>query len=201
MYFFITILLLSILLVLFCFIEIHIKDFEYSSSKLINNYKVCIILKIKIFNKLTIYTTKIDNNKLKEEKMKEKLSSIEKSAIENRNKLNTESLKILKNLKIELKELNFKVKIGTTDAAQNALIVSIISIIISMILGFIKKQEKNVQWKISPIYQNKNVLKIYVNSIFYMNLLHIIYTAYLLIKKGEENVKSSYRKSYVNSNE
>ena len=187
--FFITIILSSI--------EIFIKDLNISTKRGENIFKIQ--LKLKVLNTIPILKFTIDSNLLKKEKMKESIKKIESKVIEE--KFNFIKIENLKNLKLDLKNLDLKVLIGIEDASINAIFVGTISIIISMLLGFIANENNNCNWKVIPIYQNTNLIKINLTCIFSLKIMHIINTIIILKKKGEKNVRTSDRKAYIYGNE
>ena len=55
---------------------------------------------------------------------------------------------------------------------------------------------------VSPIYDGRNMLKVKIESIITIKTIHIIYMIYVLDKnRRKENVRTSNRRSYVNSYE
>ena len=97
--------------------------------------------------------------------------------------------------------LSLQVLIGIEDASINAIFVGLASAFISIVLGLISRNIKNCDWRVIPLYQNTNLLKINFDCIFSLKLMHIIYTIYILIKKGEKYGRTSNRRAYVCSNE
>ena len=74
----------------------------------------------------------------------------------------------LKNINLEINEINLKINIGTEDSAITAILTGILSIILGNII-------KKPKYQIIPIYENKNVLEIKLDGIFYINLMQYIY--------------------------
>jgi len=99
----------------------------------------------------------------------------------------------VKDLKIDIKELDLKIEFGTENAAVTAILIGIIASILGIII-------KNQKFEIYPIYQDKNILNVKLDCIFNLNLMQYIYKT---IKKGrkENERKSSDRRSYAYSNE
>ena len=63
---------------------------------------------------------------------------------------------------------DLKINIGTEDSAITAILTGILSIILGNII-------KKPKYQIIPIYENKNVLEIKLDGIFYINLMQYIY--------------------------
>ncbi len=176
MFFFYVLLIFIIItasFIMFTSIKIHIENLN-------NDYKIT--LKLYFFKKINYLKFDITKNKMERVKLIEKIE----------NDKNKFDIKMLKNLKyIKIDNLNLKICIGLEEAAVNALIVGLFSGIISIgegILfsqGILSKNSKN-EWKIVPLYQNENILKIDFNCIINIKLIHIIYTVY----RSSKNIRS-----------
>ena len=159
-----AILFIVLFFIFFSSAEIHIKNVEYFTEKVQNkniNQNYEIILRIKLFDKITFLKLNLKKNNFKNikkalntKKIKEKLS---------KNNLNTGILKLTKYWKIQ--NIDLRVKIGLEDAALNAITVGIIATIISIILRKFVESKSNALWKIEPTYNNQNLLKIYIDAI------------------------------------
>ena len=153
-----------------------------------------VYLGIVIFNKIEIL--KINLKKVKSQKIS--FGKVLEQAKKLEEKSNKQSalkglIKSLKDLEFEIQKIDLKVEVGTEDAALTAILVGTIAGILGIIL-------RNQKFKILPIYQDKNVLKIKLDGIFRVNLMHYIYKT---ISKGRDanDRKSSNRRSYAYSNE
>ena len=198
------VLLIIFLLIVLAISSINIK-FEIENLKInipkfqnkITNKDSKVSLKIYIFKIIKIAEINLKKVDFKNEKVKNKLQKqFEK------NPLNLDTVKFLRNLKYIFEKLNLKIYIGTEDAAITALGVGLVYIIISNFLKGKIKEYKNIDYNILPIYKNKNILNIEIDSIisFKMeNILNII----KFMKKGrvKENVRTSNRRTYAYSNE
>ena len=91
---------------------------------------------------------------------------------------------------------------GTEDAAITAIGVGLCYIIISNFLKEKIKEYKNIDYNILPIYQNKNILKIELDSIITLKMENII-NIIKFMKKGKvkKDVRTSNRRTYAYSNE
>lgn len=135
------------------------------------------LFKIPIF-KVDVTKATFQKNKVKIEinKMKQKIRQEEK-------KLDFKMIAQLKKLKINFKSLNFVVNIGTEDAAVTAITTGVLATSIGIALRSILNLNENNYFKVIPIYQNKNLLKIDFNCMFEIKLINIIYTI-LALKKA-----------------
>ena len=193
-----TIMIFFYLLIFFSFIEINIKNFNFCSDrveKISNNFKFSI--KVKLLNKIKIFKINVDKKAFKVQKMKENLCKIEDKYTSN---FDITNISFLKKVRINIEEINLQILIGIEDAAINAIFVGLLGTMLSILLGAVSKNLNETFWKVVPIY-NKNTLEINFNCIFNIKLTHIIYTIYLLVKKGEKNARTSNRGNYAYSNE
>lgn len=212
LYILLSIILILIFLITFTSIELHIENLEYTIPKLYreNNLKrkddYKITIKLYILGKINYFRINLTKTKLERERIRTNVKKIERKMFQNIDKFKFDikilkSLHVLKSLNIKLKKLNLKIILGTEDAALTAILIGVIASFIGIILkGFIQNEKTNY-WKIEPIYQNVNLLKINLDCIFRVKLIHIIYTIIISKKGGEQNVKSSNRRTYAYSNE
>lgn len=176
--------LLFCIFILLLSFEIKIKNLDFMieniNKKHVNdNFIFTLYLKLFRIPVLKVDVTKATfrKNKFKIEinKMKQKIRQKEK-------KLDFKMIAQLKKLKINFKSLNFMVNIGTEDAAVTALTTGVLATSIGIALRSILNLNKDNYFKVIPIYQNKNLLKIDFNCMFEIKLINIIYTI-LALKK------------------
>ena len=144
-------------------------------------------LKILAFEKLPILSIKLDNNKIKNIMLKQIDKEIKKhkNIEEDKQKAKELSKKIVP--LINLQKGNLNIEIGTEDAAFTAIASSIVSIFIAVALPYLADVEKykNYNYKITPIYLNKNVFFLQFSCIITIKLLHIIKVMCKKDKKGK----------------
>lgn len=188
--FFLFILVIITLSIITSKIRIQIVDLKFTSQKLDNrhmnkHYKfiitLCIfynipILKLKITEK---DIKKIENN----EKLKQKIKQQKKEITKKINKKSVKILKELKNIKLNIKDINLKIKLGTEDAALTAVIIPIISTVISMFLKNNITKFTNQIFSVQPVYINENIINISLDSVFEIEVLLIINTLIIINKK------------------
>ena len=126
------------------------------------------------------------------------------------------NLKDIKKLDMKIEKLDLKLKLGIDDVILNSYLIAFISIILSNILPFFTKSNKNIKYSILPEYNNnpdyehnpvfelnlldsyykhnKNYYKINLIGIFSIKIVNII----SIIKKGriDKNERTSNRRSY-----
>ena len=88
---------------------------------------------------------------------------------------------------LNLQKGNLELELGTEDAAFTAIASSIVSIFIAVALPYVADVEKykNYNYKITPIYLNKNVFFLQFSCIITIKLLHIIKVMCKKDKKGK----------------
>ena len=197
----IFIILIITILLIFSTIEINIGNLNICIPKiedriLNNNYKISISLKI--FKKIKILKFDIRKTRLEKMEIKNKTQELQQKLIKNQNKFDIEFLKILKDLKIQIDKLDLEINVGIEDAAITSYLVGIISIILALLLKNQIKDYNKQKFIINPIYINKNLLNIRLDCIFEIEMIHIIYIIYILLKKGREKKydRTSNRRSY-----
>ena len=201
---FLLILSIIILMIVTIRIKIKFKDFEFSSQSkeyLNKNYKIEII--IYTFNFIPILKLKVTNKKinkaLNNEKIRKVINEQKTKIVENRKDIDIEAIKAIKNIKIEIYEMNLNISLGTEDAAITAFIIPIISTFIAIFLSQkVKKYNYNQKFSIQPVYVNKNLINIEFSGIFQIKMIHIINTICIVNKKrkGDKNERTSHRMSY-----
>ena len=175
-----------------------------SQSKKHLNDRYEIVIRLKIFGNIPILKLTINQNKLNKIqqswKMTEKVKQLEKDILQNRNQFDKQIIKGLKDFGkgIYIETLNLEIELGTENAFLTSILVAIFSSILSMAFSRIHVREKNIAYKIKPIYKNENSIKIEISGIFQMKLIHIINTIYVLNKKGgrKNYERTSNRRSY-----
>ena len=134
---------------------------------------------------------------LKSDKVKNRLQNQFKG-----NKFNLDTVKLISKVNYIIEKLNLKVYIGTEDAAITAVSTGVGYTIISNFINGKTLSYKNIKYKIFPIYQNKNILKLELDSIITLKMEKII-DIIKIIKKGrvDKNGRTSNRRAYAYSNE
>lgn len=162
-----------------------------------------IIIKLKIFKKISILKLTFTKNKLKRLqemfKMNEKIKKIEEDIFENKNKIDIQLIKVIKELKnsIKVEKLNLDILLGTENAFLTAMLVAVFSSILSIGISRITLKEEEVHYEIGAIYANQNFVKIEISGIFQIKLIHIINIIYVFNKKGGRKYeRTSNRRSY-----
>ena len=188
---------------LFSNLEIYIKNLNVSTDKindrmLGDDYKITICLNV--VKKLPILKIIITKEKLEKINFKNKLYKIKRVDLTKIkiNKINKKKLKIIKKYRPQIEYIDLNMDIGTEDAALTSYIVTIIGAIFGITLKQSLTNSDNNKFVINPVYANKNILKLELNCIIKIKMLHIIYIIYILKKKrrDDKNVRTSNRRAY-----
>ena len=185
-------------------IKINFKDFEFSSQNkehLNKNYKIKIT--IYTFNFIPVFKLKITNEKIKKamnnEKIRKTINEQKTKIIENRKDIDIEAIKEIKNIKVEIDEMNLQILIGTENASITAFIIPVISTILAIFLSkSIEKYNDKQLFFVTPLFIDQNLINIDFSGIFQIKMIHIINTICKVKRKGDKNERTSNRRSYDN---
>lgn len=196
-----SIIISIILLLTLSTIKLNVKNIKISNlegrckkEKLEKSAEV--YLELYIFGKIKILKIKINKRLIKKLNSKNNKQNIEKSA-KLLKKVNI--LEIIKLLKIKTEKFNLNANIGTEEVTLTVLIITIISSILGNL--FRTADNKNINYRIMPMYQYGNIINLRLNCIISVKMIHIIYIIYILFKKGmikkeKQFNKRSYDYSY-----
>ena len=137
-----------------------------------------------LFNKIKLFRKNVRNIPMKDVKFE--TSDFDIKIFKNKD-IKINYLELIQNINIDIKNIDLNVNIGTEDAGITAILVGILA----GILGIIIKKPK---YQILPIYANRNLLKINLNVIFTIYLMHYIY------KFIKNNIKERFMDKPLNKN-
>lgn len=137
-----------------------------------------------LFNKIKLFKKNVRNIPMKDVKFE--TSDFDIKIFKNKD-IKINYLELIQNINIDIKNIDLNVNIGTEDAGITAILVGILA----GILGIIIKKPK---YQILPIYANRNLLKINLNGIFTIYLMHYIY------KFIKDNIKERFMDKPLNKN-
>ena len=192
--------LIIVFLIMSMKIKIKIQDLQYNSHKHIqeniytekekthfnSNYNFTIILYT--LNIIPIFKIKITKKTLDKlnrkthikQKIEEKINEEELIKLEEKYNLKKDFMQIIKNIKISIEEIDLKIEIGTENAILTSFIVPTISTILAILIVNSKNNIENKKFKITPIYQNKNIVKVNVDGNIIVKFSNIVNTIYIL---------------------
>ena len=137
-----------------------------------------------LFNKIKLFRKNVRNIPMKDVKFE--TSDFDIKIFKNKD-IKINYLELIQNINIDINNIDLNVNIGTEDAGITAILVGILA----GILGIIIKKPK---YQILPIYANRNLLKINLNGIFTIYLMHYIY------KFIKDNIKERFMDKPLNKN-
>lgn len=202
--FFSIILFIFILILLITLSELKLKinDFELFNSEDKREVKYNIKIGLYFLGKLPIFVFKLSDKKVSKFIIRSYLEKLVKDIPKiNKDKVKLKNKKIWSILRKNGKITTFKLKmyIDTENVLTTSYLVGIISIIIpNLIRNNIQYiNSKSLNYKIIPIYKNKNLIYLELNSIFSIKLVHII-NMFTEKMGGNKNERSSNRRLNVN---
>lgn len=183
-------LILFLVSIIFLRLKIQIKNLQFETSKeSFFNDNFIISVTLFLLGYVPIFKIKITKDKIKKMNISKKVKSTNI-----KKQLNKEKIKILKVLTPQIKKLDLEIKFGTENAAYTAYIYSILKTF------FINILKRNIE--VEAVFNNKNQLKVYLDGIFELKLIHIINKLIIYNKRrGYNNERTSNRRTYAFSNE
>lgn len=182
-------------------IKIIIKDcnFRVQNFDIEKNGNFKIILQIYLFSKIKIFSKQIHKKINLKNFKKSTKNKIQNNKLKIKNKRII--LKYIEDLNIIIEKCDFKMCFGTENAMTVAIFVGSLYAIFGNIVNNKIIKFLNTNYNIMPIY-NKNLLQINFECIISVNFRNIIITIFkILLNKEAFYGRTSYRKSYVYSNE
>ena len=137
-----------------------------------------------LFNKIKLFRKNVRNIPMKDVKFE--TSDFDIKIFKNKD-IKINYFELIQNINIDIKNIDLNVKIGTEDAGITAILVEILAGTLGMII-------KKPKYQILPIYVNRNLLKINLNGIFTIYLMHYIY------KFIKNNIKERFMDKPLNKN-
>ena len=189
-----------ILLLVFSKIRIEIENLKFTSQRyprhINQDYKL--IIKLCILKKIPILRINLTKTRLEKREMKKQIEKINFEELIDNKPLDLKIIRAFKKLNIDIKNINLYIEMGTENAALTAIIVPVISTILSIIFSRKIKKEQNQKFQIKPIYINQNLINIMFSGIFEIKMIHIINIIYILNKKEgvDRNERTSNRRTY-----
>lgn len=196
-------LLLIFTILLLSKLQIEIKNLkignkEENKGRIKDKYEVKITLYF--LEKIPILWFRLNNKRIRKISNSKQLEKIDLKAIEKNIKFNKETLEIIKNIKIKISKLNLRIDLGTEDVIFTSYLIAFIASLIGLILPHIVQKNKinNCKYIVNPIYQNRNIYHVNLDSIISIKIVHIIYSMLIFIKKGrDKHERTSNRRAYA----
>lgn len=199
----IIVVLLIFVILLLSEIQIEIKNLkignkEEKKGRIKDKYEVKITLYF--LEKIPILWFRLNDKKIRRISKSKQLEKIDLKAIEKNVRFNKETIQIIKNIKIKISKLNLRIDLGTEDAIVTSYLIAFIAGVIGIILPHVVQKNKinNCKYIVNPIYQNRNIYHVNLDSIISIKIVHIIYSMLFFIKKGRDrNERPSNRRAYA----
>lgn len=176
-------------------LKIEIINLRIGNIKIEKDYNIKI--SIKMFNKIKIFSTNLNKEKIKKLSNTKQFKSIDIKRIKNKVFLDKKDIKLLKKIIPKVEKLKLYIDLGTEDAVLTSYLIAIIASSIGIILPYTCKNINNCNYIVNPLYIGKNVFNLELESIISLKIVHIIYVIYILMMKGrDENERTSNRRAY-----
>ena len=199
----IIVVLLIFVILLLSEIQIEIKNLkignkEEKKGRIKDKYEVKITLYF--LEKIPILWFRLNDKKIRRISKSKQLEKIDLKAIEKNVRFNKETIQIIKNIKIKISKLNLRIDLGTEDAIVTSYLIAFIAGVIGIILPHVVQKNKinNCKYIVNPIYQNRNIYHVNLDSIISIKIVHIIYSMLIFVKKGrDKHERTSNRRAYA----
>ncbi len=191
-------------------VKVKILDLKISSEQ-IKNVEFDIRILLYLFGKIKLFGIQIDRKKLNSPKMHKIIEKASHSKTvteikemnlkEIKKNINTKDIIYsLKKIKLKVEKLKLKIELDTKNVLLVTYLVPIISTLIAILLSKSTNEYKkeNYFYVITPLYENRNIIKVETNCIISLKLVHIIHIIYIFLRKGRKNERTSNRR--VNDN-
>lgn len=210
--------LISLIFLILCLsnLEIEINNLWFDSTNKKNEklQDYLLYIRLKLFDRITWIKIKVNkkkiikikNSKLFKSKILKKISEANNiKEIILKNKKDIFNINNLKDLNIRVKQLDLEIKLSALDNIITSFSVAIIASLISIIIARTANEYYTSKYRyiIVPIYEYKPILKIKLNCIIDVKIVHIMNIIYILVKKRSVlyDERASNRRTYVCSNE
>lgn len=164
-----------------------------------------VIFYLLFLNKIKYFKYTLNDEKIKKYNLTKMIKEMDIAKIKRDEEILKQDIKELKKLKINIKEFDLNLTIGTENVLITSLLIFILSTGLSVVLAKNIKQYKKdkFKYKITPLYKDENVFKIALNCIINVKMVHIIHVTYNVFKRRRvyKNERTSNRRAYDNSYE
>lgn len=184
------------IILIFSTICIEIINFRFcSQTKRHINQDYEIVIQLKILKCIPIFKVKLTKDRLEKLRLKEKIKKVDFTALETNLSWDREIVKSIKQLDVSIPKINLHIDIGTENASLTSILVPAISTAIAIVLRKKVKQYENQIFIMHPVYQNQNLVNLFISGIFEVKMRHIIDIMYHFMKKEKKGVKKYERTS------
>ncbi len=198
--------MLAIVSIIFSTLNIQIQKLYFSNQNLKKmKWDYLVFLELSLFGMIKIIKLRIDPDRvarmIRKFKVKEKMQEMDFKQMKQDLPDKKEQIEIIKRLKINLEEFHFVLELGTKDVLITSAMIAFLSSILGIAIARVikKYQEEKYEYKMIPVYQNKNIINLNANCIIQVKMVHIIGIIFTLVRKRKEKQKherTSNRRSY-----
>lgn len=193
-----------VILILLLFLStIRINVNKLKLSNIDNNYgenikDYSINISMSLFNKIKWISVNLNDKKIKKIQNKMNMKKIDFKKL--KGDFKPDDIKLLKKIKVKIAYLELLARIGVNDVVATSFIIFAITMIISLLLPHVIEEykDKKYNYKILPLYLNRNAYEIKLDCIIEVKMVHIINIVYVFLKKRrvDRNERTSNRRPY-----
>ena len=177
--------------------KLNISNLEKDLKKKLEK-DIQIFFELYLFGKIKILRINLNNSMLKKIKSKTNFDYSKLITLRKERKIlkNVKVSQIIKKLKLEFQGTNLDLKLGTEDIMTTVFTITFITTILSIL--FRNADQKEVSYKVMPLYKHGNYINLHLNCIIKVKVVHIISVLIYLIKEGKviKNERASNRGAY-----
>lgn len=206
--------LLLILVLIMSTVKVNVRLLNISNVKVVEDKIIKQKLKIDyninvgiyIFNKIKIFGMTFRHDRKQEIKILKffKIDNEQVKTVAKKMPSIKEIINVLKILKLDIEQIDLRILFDTEDVLITTGITTLISSIIPIILnkGISDFKKDKHKFIVKPLYINKNIIKISLNCIICIKMVHIIDIIFIVLKKKVriKNGRTSNTRNDDNSN-
>lgn len=171
---------LIILLILFSNIKVIVDSLKFTYQNKNIEFDLDSKITFYLFDKVKLFEYKIDEDKIKESMLLNKIN-IEK--LKENKEINKEILKEIKNSSYSIEKFNIEGILGTEDSAFTAISYGIINSIIPIYIMKKINDVEDYKNEFKSVYKNKNILNINVSLIISLKIVYLLNTILKIYNK------------------
>ena len=211
LFLFYTFFLLIFILLLILSMKIHIKieNFKYQSELTKENTHIApgyrMIIYLYVLNKIPIVRLKLTPSKFFKinqkthikEKMMEQMKMPNMVRLTEKYDIKKDLKEIAKYMKLETHELELKIELGTENVILTSFLIPVVSTVIAIVIAKTKYQMNQQNFKVTPIYESKNIIHLQVDGTFELKIIHILTTFWMIKQKRNAGKNEKTEKNSV----
>ncbi len=202
-------LIFILLLILSMKIQIKIENFKYQSELTKENTHIApgyrMIIYLYVLNKIPIVRLKLTPSKFFKinqkthikEKMMEQMKMPNMVRLTEKYDIKKDLKEIAKYMKLETHELELKIELGTENVILTSFLIPVVSTVIAIVIAKTKYQMNQQNFKVTPIYESKNIIHLQVDGTFELKIIHILTTFWMIKQKRNAGKNEKTEKNSV----